>query len=477
MIGKGLLSGKPEMKANITGLDDKYFFYYGIGMQKQWVDTNKALMNFIASKCGQSVKASIEEGTLVVIEMDDSIMPRFDAEEEEKAYVTGLKHWEKKLHNAAWEDYLKFRRVIRQGLSTVHGVICSLCHVSIRNCLEGEVEFQDMIKNKKHSAITLHKLIEKTCNGSTSVVREDVIGNLVESLHNYALVRGDDYESLSKHVEVSEQRYEMAKSSGLELANSKVRDRYLEELLSRNQSHSTLCTKLKSWKDAPADSKGDDDRKKGIDALNEVIRSRIYMKRSGKEFDQFRREIANGCVAGNREHPSTIVEANRQMEYFRPLAYKKGNPNGRPNGGDGGTGDQLFGESRRYPCFKCDRFKPECKGAKECTFTSKVDGSPINSDEVVKTKFEELKAAKRRARQSGSGQEGGGTQLATEGEIIPNDETLPSWDANEVIDEEERWEWAFKQSHLGMKIDKEKKEILCDLSDKDNHIYNQIGER
>ena len=76
-----------------------------------------------------------------------------------------------------------------------------------------------MIKKKMHSAITLHKLIQKICNDLISIVQEDVIRNLVESLCNYILVKGNGYDFLSKHMEAAKQRH-----SGLELASTKVRD-------------------------------------------------------------------------------------------------------------------------------------------------------------------------------------------------------------------------------------------------------------
>ena len=160
-------------------------------------------MNCISSEHKQSVKSSLEEGTLVVIEADDQALPRFEKEEKEKNHVARLKHWEKKLYDTAWKDYLKFSQATRQSISTARRVMCVICHVSARNCLEGKDEYQEIAKNKRHNTITLYKLIGKICNGSTLVVQEDMLENLVELLCNFVLLK-DNYNSLWKHVEVLE---------------------------------------------------------------------------------------------------------------------------------------------------------------------------------------------------------------------------------------------------------------------------------
>ena len=66
---------KPTMTVNIVGLE-KYFFCFGQGMQKHWVDSNRVL-NQVGNKFGQSVKASLMLGELVLTEIDESLTPKF----------------------------------------------------------------------------------------------------------------------------------------------------------------------------------------------------------------------------------------------------------------------------------------------------------------------------------------------------------------------------------------------------------------
>ena len=81
------------------------------------------------------------------------------------------------------------------------------------------------------------ELVKKNCNGSASVVANDVIGNLMESLYNYMLIKGDDYQTLPKYLEATEHRYEVLKETGFSLASESLRDAYMEEEQRRNTAH------------------------------------------------------------------------------------------------------------------------------------------------------------------------------------------------------------------------------------------------
>ena len=80
--------------------------------------------------------------------------------------------------------------------------------------------------------MTLHKLVKKICNGSTSTVEEDALGKIMEFPHNFLLVRGNDYESLPKYLKAVNHRCSMLKESGFDLATDNLRDDFMAELLS-----------------------------------------------------------------------------------------------------------------------------------------------------------------------------------------------------------------------------------------------------
>ena len=94
--------------------------------------------------------------------------------------------------------------------------------------------------------MVLCQLIKRICNGSTSVVVEDGIVNLVEALCSFTLIRGDEYDAFPKHMEASQHRFEVLKMVGFDMATSALRHSYMDELRSRKQEGSDLCEKLKA---------------------------------------------------------------------------------------------------------------------------------------------------------------------------------------------------------------------------------------
>ena len=53
----------------------------------------------------------------------------------------------------------------------------------------------------------LHQLVRKNCNGSTYMVVDDVIGNFLEVMYNVLLIRGDNFKSLPKYLEVANLKF------------------------------------------------------------------------------------------------------------------------------------------------------------------------------------------------------------------------------------------------------------------------------
>ena len=92
---------------------DKCKFIYGQGMQRQWVESITLFMDFVGGRYGQSVKASLEAGEVIVTEVDESLLKKFDKEEDQTAYLKGLKYWEKKICEQTEENLSKFTVLIR----------------------------------------------------------------------------------------------------------------------------------------------------------------------------------------------------------------------------------------------------------------------------------------------------------------------------------------------------------------------------
>ena len=74
-----------------------------------------------------------------------------------------------------------------------------------------------------------------------------MIENLLEDLHNFTLIRGDEYDALSKKMEASQHRFEVQKMTGFDMETSTPTDSYVDELHSRKHEGSELHEKMKAW--------------------------------------------------------------------------------------------------------------------------------------------------------------------------------------------------------------------------------------
>ena len=106
-----------------------------------------------------------------------------------------------------------------------------------------------MVKDNEYNITALHNLIKNVCSGSISVVADDVVGSVLEALHNFLLNFGKDYDSLSKYMEVSNHKFKVLKEDGFIFATPKIYDRYMLELRNRKQENSVLYQDLVGWKD------------------------------------------------------------------------------------------------------------------------------------------------------------------------------------------------------------------------------------
>ena len=247
---------------------EKDSFFHGPGMQKNWVIVNQKFLDYVGSKYGQSSKVSITAGKLVVTEIDKKILKKFKTKEEHENHMKTLNFWQQEEYLAAKGDYQKISRVIRTNLSSAYGDLFSLCDVTLRNRLEAEPDYQEMVEDGGCNVVILHKLVRKICNGSAAVMVDDVLGNMLEAMCNYMHIRGDDFPILSKYLESTKQRIEVLKESGFDIASAGIRDLCMKELESREQDSTVLHRTLHQWSLASQDGTADDAIRKGKDTLN-----------------------------------------------------------------------------------------------------------------------------------------------------------------------------------------------------------------
>ena len=97
-----------------------------------------------------------------------------------------------------------------------------------------------MVEEDGYDVIVLYRLVKKICNWSSYVVVNDVLNNVLEAMHNFMLVKGDEYLSLPKYLEAAKQRFDVLKESDFDMASEGLRDVYMAEMKSRGNIASDL---------------------------------------------------------------------------------------------------------------------------------------------------------------------------------------------------------------------------------------------
>ena len=129
-----------------------------------------------------------------------------------------------------------------------------------------------------------------------------MIGNSVENMHLLLLLRGDNCPSLPNRLEAFMKRYNCFKQAGCEFATKQFRDACAQEPYDRDVNESLVYKKLIDSKRAAATGRSQHNGVvAGRKALHEEFSARIYMKRSGSNYEIFYRDLSNSHVPKLRE--------------------------------------------------------------------------------------------------------------------------------------------------------------------------------
>ena len=140
-------------------------------------------------------------------------------------------------------------------------------------------------------------------------------------------------------------------------------------------------------------------------------------------------------------------------------------------------------EAKKCPCFKCDSFKLDCHGARNCKFTNKVGRSAINTQEIIDQKIKDLKEASKSTRSNGIDSKFehiGKAKIiqdpykADEIAYVSKFEYVLLYKSSHDVNLD--WSWSF--THQGainpiFLVDSHRKEISFDFSKNEHHVYNQ----
>lgn len=238
-----------------------------------------------------------------------------------------------------------------------------------------------------------------------------------------------------------------------------MRDLCVEES-KRWNGNSVTAKALSTWQtadnkghlqDADRERERQDEIEKEYTALHKCILRHIFLKRSGSKYLGLHNDLDNNYAKGDNRYAISVQDQQRMMEFCRPTYIPKRDltqpktflQNGKSDGGNSSAAasgskksdrestttttdsDQHMSNlQKKRECFKCDQ-KGKCTAA-TCEETTKEDGLPLNSKEVITEKCC-AKTAKRMARLGGFQHFGGGGIIPLFKEVIVTEDPYEDW--------------------------------------------------
>ena len=108
------------------------------------------------------------------------------------------------------KEYLAANMIIESSvglLDLIYQLPAVTCALFVEcYCILGQKQtpkYQVIIDEDSYNVIVLHKLVKKIYNSSASIIVDYVLGNILEALRNFLLIKGNKYPSLAKYLEAA----------------------------------------------------------------------------------------------------------------------------------------------------------------------------------------------------------------------------------------------------------------------------------
>ena len=211
-------------------------------MQANTEKTMPKLLEKIGRKFGENTKQSLEQNKVVVptASKPDNIT---------KTQYEALSLFEQKTWDMVFKRYMAAEQIVEEDLAKILNILWSCCHSSLQSQIEARPDYESKIKGK---AGALKLAIETVTYAACA--HENVYLNLIGSVLDLFLVRGQDYKTLGDYQLGFERRAEVASRCGFEIANTKLRDLRMKELKKLGAEMGAEYRALEEWESDEADT-------------------------------------------------------------------------------------------------------------------------------------------------------------------------------------------------------------------------------
>jgi len=266
----------------------------------------------------------------------------------------------------------------------IFSLLWSLCHVTLTDKIGVDPDYVAM---KEGNAGELYRIIGVICNGSNSV--DHPLRSGMETMFRILCIRGDDFTSRSSYYESFVIRAEAAEKEGWCMGTESLRNAYMIDLHKKGKKAGVLYIALFKWNEGADESS----IVAGRVLLHEKMKALLFIRNSGLYYRNLRNELENDYTKGIDSYPDTVIDANHRLERWRPLTVPNVSTGASHYQGDGNdkkqddNKKQASSYRKKSKCFKCDE---EGHLSKDCTNTTKKDGSPLNMGEQISKMFDDL---------------------------------------------------------------------------------------
>lgn len=234
-------SGRPDWKANTKGYKD-CVFYCGKRCAEDFVGTSRELIDYIRTTHGVDALRFMLKDKISIEGM--SKPHKYTSKEDMENALT---YTQQVSYIDTTKIYNKKKNAVEYALGEILSLLYAHCHLTMRNKLAVDPEYQKMASK---DGATMYRLIFKISNGA-NVIQNPIL-QFVDAMFTFIYIRGGDY-NLQQYYETFHNWRKNAEKLGCFFGSETLKILVMDECVSRKDTGSDLYLLLFEWKKATTD--------------------------------------------------------------------------------------------------------------------------------------------------------------------------------------------------------------------------------